>query len=423
MFFQKSLLLVTSKLALLVLVILVSSSVGLGNKGKLTRKLNMTLNPNCSLPECKGETDNSINLVHVTAEGDSDVLHYVWSSVGAPSVLIACTSLNSTLEIDWKNLLNESEVEGSINFSEKPYYSLGLVLAKIWQFNDTEDVGKLDSGSNISFPLPLMEMQWENINRTMHCSNNHCSAVFHTLSSDPKYFLPNGSFSFEVTAHSHDGRSNILPHLDHTANSSQLNIVLNGMNSEFNGSRFALEFILIGSDTITEKESNVEIESQKSIDDEYTPGIFERDVLMTPASHFTGSGGYLQWKPVCYTKDERTIAHSTESYSYGIQKTNNSLPFSITKAFFNSSLPPNSLSAFNISFGSSGDGFYLKTNYTSWSMTVGYGRPPSDQFSLMIILIISIGLGTPLILMVVWGVGFCVQKFTRKQDDLLLSSD
>ncbi|XP_022257747.1 glycosylated lysosomal membrane protein A-like isoform X1 [Limulus polyphemus] len=413
---------------LLLLLTLISqksqSAVGLrqvGDKAGFSRELNMILNPDCDLPECKGEGSHFINLVHVSAKGDSDVIHYLWSTFGTPSVLIVQTSLKASLQINWESLLNESVAEGIIQFSEKPYYSFGLILAQLWQFNDTKDTGKLDISTNESFPISFMEMSWQNINETMTCSSDQCSVSFETSSVDTDYFLPNGSFSFQMTAHSKDGRNNILPHLEHTASSSQLNIVLNEMKSHFTGSRFALEFLFFSSDVSHENIDPIAIESRKSVDDEYTPGVFKRYVLTTPSSRSNGSGGYLHWKPVCYTNYKRTIAHSSDSSTYGIQYTNTSQPFSIVKAFFGPS-DNNSMSAFNVSFGSAGDGFYLKTNYTSWSVAIGYGRAPPERLSLMVILIISIGVGAPLLLMAIGGLYFIIQKLARKKYDLLLSS-
>ncbi|XP_022257751.1 glycosylated lysosomal membrane protein A-like isoform X4 [Limulus polyphemus] len=335
---------------LLLLLTLISqksqSAVGLrqvGDKAGFSRELNMILNPDCDLPECKGEGSHFINLVHVSAKGDSDVIHYLWSTFGTPSVLIVQTSLKASLQINWESLLNESVAEGIIQFSEKPYYSFGLILAQLWQFNDTKDTGKLDISTNESFPISFMEMSWQNINETMTCSSDQCSVSFETSSVDTDYFLPNGSFSFQ------------------------------------------------------------------------------RYVLTTPSSRSNGSGGYLHWKPVCYTNYKRTIAHSSDSSTYGIQYTNTSQPFSIVKAFFGPS-DNNSMSAFNVSFGSAGDGFYLKTNYTSWSVAIGYGRAPPERLSLMVILIISIGVGAPLLLMAIGGLYFIIQKLARKKYDLLLSS-
>lgn len=51
----------------------------------------------------------------------------------------------------------------------------------------------------------------------------------------------------------------------------------------------------------------------------------------------------------------------------------------------------------------------------------GYGYPPSEEFSLLIILVISIGLGLPAILVVISGMVLSIKRAAKKKDDLFLS--
>lgn len=43
-------------------------------------------------------------------------------------------------------------------------------------------------------------------------------------------------------------------------------------------------------------------------------------------------------------------------------------------------------------------------------MLVGIGTPPSDFFSVLVVAIMAVGLGTPLLLLVVGGVYICVRN-------------
>lgn len=65
-----------------------------------------------------------------------------------------------------------------------------------------------------------------------------------------------------------------MPHLLHTANSSQIEIELENieMDKAFNSSRFAVEVLLI-----SPRGSNYSLDatSKRSLDDEYAPGVFE----------------------------------------------------------------------------------------------------------------------------------------------------
>lgn len=64
-----------------------------------------------------------------------------------------------------------------------------------------------------------------------------------------------------------------LPHLLHSANSTQVDLVFDKLNtnSSFTNSRFALEILLASSDTVN---TTATIISRKSLDDEHSPGVF-----------------------------------------------------------------------------------------------------------------------------------------------------
>lgn len=48
-------------------------------------------------------------------------------------------------------------------------------------------------------------------------------------------------------------------------------------------------------------------------------------------------------------------------------------------------------------------------------------RPIGDQFSLMVILVMAIGLGLPAIVLILGGVGIAIRNHRNGKDDLLLS--
>lgn len=68
--------------------------------------------------------------------------------------------------------------------------------------------------------------------------------------------------------------SEFMPHMLHTENSTQVDIILDHLqtNKSFTNSRFAIELLVVG-------EGNPEvpmfINPKKSLDDEHTPGIFD----------------------------------------------------------------------------------------------------------------------------------------------------
>lgn len=68
--------------------------------------------------------------------------------------------------------------------------------------------------------------------------------------------------------------SKVLPHMLHTENSTQIDIILDQLqtNKSFSNSRFAIELLVVG---IGNPDIPMFINPKKSLDDEHTPGIFE----------------------------------------------------------------------------------------------------------------------------------------------------
>lgn len=188
-----------------------------------------------------------------------------------------------------------------------------------------------------------------------------------------------------------------LPHLIHTANSTLIDVSLVNLTSspDYNASRFAIHFTMVSTDSWSD---TLTYNMRKSLDDEHTPGVFEIFEIKTPKSSRSDDGGFMQFRPVCYTEPERSVSSSTNAYITNFTRT--FLPKSGTLRDFYRDFDRNNLLVQDmyISFGLPGDGFYRQHNYTSWSFTIGYGVPPVENFSLFVIIVISIGLGVPVVL-------------------------
>jgi hypothetical protein len=68
------------------------------------------------------------------------------------------------------------------------------------------------------------------------------------------------------------GREANLPHLLFNDNLTMFDFSIDGMKPSYVQSRFALEMIMVTSDNPNEK---MTIITKKSLDDEYTPGVFK----------------------------------------------------------------------------------------------------------------------------------------------------
>jgi hypothetical protein len=77
----------------------------------------------------------------------------------------------------------------------------------------------------------------------------------------------------QLSAFGFRDHSGELPRLLHSANSTQVDLVLDRLNtnSSFTNSRFALEVLLASNDAFN---TTATIVSRRSLDDEHSPGVF-----------------------------------------------------------------------------------------------------------------------------------------------------
>nr|XP_009665779.1 PREDICTED: lysosomal protein NCU-G1 [Struthio camelus australis] len=89
-----------------------------------------------------------------------------------------------------------------------------------------------------------------------------------------------------------------------------------------------------------------------------------------------------------------------------LQAANWTLPASsVVRAYFGEGLgSAYTVSAINISFGGEDGEVYQEKRYLSWSALLGFGQPPKDTFSLLVISIMAVALGTPVVLLLVGAV-------------------
>lgn len=397
------------------------SCCGMTDASGLTRKLTASYNPGCEPRIC-----DSVKVMHVSAEGPNDTLHYLWDFTHKPSILVAVTPVTSHLKIDWSNFTDESAKK--ITFGNETLYSFGIVLDKLWEYNDVNDTGLLDlknTSNNYRKEFGMQHFNWNispnfTINNTDNVELVVEASSYSATSNSAK--VVNGSIRIMLSAFGFRDHSGELPHLLHSANCTQVDLTLDKLktNSNFTNSRFAVEVILASSDR---NGSSASLESRKSLDDEHSPGVFTLVDLQTPMAP-SGNGGYLQWRPVAYIAKERDLSYSTDTNSYGVLDIRNhtaQLNHTLLYSYYSQNLDNLLVQSTTVSFGLKEDGFYKKTNYTSWTFMVGYGTPPNEDFSLLVILVISIGLGLPALLIIVSGIVMAVRRISQKKDDLFLN--
>lgn len=78
--------------------------------------------------------DSYINVAYTKADGEHDCLHYIYSTFGAPTVLVAKTSRSSELEVNLTRFLspNVTDRAGSLTFTNgTPDTVLAFVFTKV----------------------------------------------------------------------------------------------------------------------------------------------------------------------------------------------------------------------------------------------------------------------------------------------------
>ncbi|NXI38715.1 GLMPB protein, partial [Galbula dea] len=339
-----------------------------------------------------GWPSSSVNLLHVRAVGAADTLHYIWGSLGAPSVLLVATSGgSSSLRVNWSQLLSPNPA-GAIWMEPRSsvLYSAAIIFTKVFEYSEAR-------GLEEPFlpPYDLADFSWDSLNHTL----NHTALTAQFLgvpSTDPAGSFSNGSLGFRVTAYGAEGRDQPLPSLLHTANSSKVEFVLSGVAPRGNSSLFALEVA-----TVQELGLLPRLLSARSIDDEYTPAVFETLALVAESQSSGSALSFLQWKATAYSSPSPQRQDSIQCRAWGLQEANWSLPSSsIVQAFFGEAVGSSyTLSAINISFGGEEGAGYRERLYLSWSALLGFGQPPKDTFSPLVISIMAVALAAPTLML------------------------
>ncbi|KAH9520207.1 hypothetical protein Btru_060272 [Bulinus truncatus] len=386
--------------------------------------------PDCDQQKdyCNQAKENGSIVVYVTATSDTnDNLHYVFSTIEVPTViLIRTTKSNAQLKFDWSKLLqlNGSSIDRAIYFNDPQLeieYKFGVAFTRLIEYDDEDDSADLEDCekklNSTSWKMRDFNLfHWNSDDVKLDDKTN--TFVFNTTSNvmlDTNQ-TRNGSISFTFSVKKDSGRVSDLPSMLYSANETMFDFVIANYTPSFNNSRFALEAVVVSQST-----DDMSVDLTKSIDDEYTPGVFEIIDWLTKPTQLQTSG-FFQWKPVSYISLPRARNTATKVNHYdlksvsGASATAKLLNNTVLSSIFNETLwdVKNVIRIANISYGLPKDGFYVKQNYTAWTAAIGYGTPPEDSISLTVIIIISAGLGLPVVIIIFGGIFSIIRKCRRK---------
>ncbi|XP_023267654.1 glycosylated lysosomal membrane protein [Seriola lalandi dorsalis] len=366
-----------------------TSCLGLFSGGEtFKRQVSVELNPGSAVTPPGGD------LLHVRAVGDNDTLHFLFCSQGAPTLLLVHTnSSSSTVKVDWPLFLARN-TSGSLRVEPESsiLYSTAVVFSRLLEYDDVNDTA--DPTSDPFPPYELQNFTWSRLN---------LSGPVALLCGAASNFM-NGSLCLQLSVFQSEGRGQLWPRLIHTANSSQMGVWLDGMLPRANRSRFLLELQAVSGAYPLSR-----VEVLRSIDDEYTPSIFKVSQWVSSVNGSSDVLGFVQWKPVAYRQsnpalEDATPCRHSDPRPQSSEKT--AASSGLIRAFYSE---PDTF-ALNVSFGLAGEPFYNSTQFLSWTVLVGVGSPPVDSFSPLVVAIMAVGLGTPVVVLLLGGLWVCIRK-------------
>ncbi|BFY97164.1 hypothetical protein BsWGS_00204 [Bradybaena similaris] len=403
------------------------------------RQITLTTMPDCNsksyTQECALAEQNGDIVVFATASAVNDSLLYAFSTIGMPTIaVVRVTGDHLSMHFNWTKFVNESSLEDAITYEGsdlKVEYRMGLGFSRLIEYNDDGDNADLEQEDlkpkNASYwnIRDFKTFHWELDPSSVTQNAFVLTATSENGSISNTNSTGNWSISFKFTVQGNSGRSSELPSLSYGANETQFDFVISNFTPTYPASRFAVETVFLSQST-----SEMNVETLESIDDEYSPGVFQIvNWLSNPSDR--GSFGFVQWKPVCYNSAGRSRSTATKVKNYDLSDTQQQenitryLNSSIFVSIFHADLYDKkvvTIRATNVSFGLSQDGTYVATNYTAWSAAIGFGAPPVDSISMTVIITISAGLGLPVIILILGGVYTCVRKskLKKSENDLIV---
>lgn len=363
------------------------------------RKVSVTWNPDCSDPRCKDSVNGSfVNLVYVKLTGQNDIVHLMYSNIETFTIMLFKTSPSATLKINWDKLLSQNStlMKDSIGFSENPIDFGGYEIPSVYEFidyNGTADMTK----SNETYTYYTRDFHWKKF-----VGND--SASFGVLEA----FIPdiNGTYKFLINYPGREERNKVLPHLLLKQESSSIEIQIDSVVPKSQYSKFGTNIVFLTDS------SDISIFSKRTIDDEYTPGTF-RLWNAEALDEKKNARNYLQWKPIFYFSDPKSLENSTITQQYD-SKSDDKMSSGLGLVFYDES---KLFTSMNISFGLEGDiknGYYYKqSNFSSWSFSIGLGAAPNEKMSPLVTLVILIGFGLPALAIVIGLLVMLVKKIRR----------
>ncbi|XP_028282738.1 glycosylated lysosomal membrane protein isoform X2 [Parambassis ranga] len=359
-----------------------------GGAASYTRQLSVELNPGAPSVPLSSE------LLHVRAVGNNDTLHFLFSSQGAPTLLLVHTNTSSsTVKVSWPQFLARN-TSGSLRVEPEDsiLYSTAVLFSRLLEYDDVNDTAT--PTSNFFPPYELQNFSWSRFNLS--------GPTALVCGADANF--TSGSLCLQLSVFESEGHGNLWPRLLHSANASQLRVWLDGVLPRADHSRFLLELQAVSGAAPLSR-----VDVHQSIDDEFTPSIFKVSQWVSSENSSSDILGFVQWKPVAYRRPSPAVEDATPC-RHSDPRAQSEKAVAARSGLITAFFSGGEAVGLNVSFGLAGEPFYNSTKFLSWTALVGIGSPPVDSFSPLVLTIMAVCLGTPMILLLLGGVCVCLHK-------------
>lgn len=394
-------------------------------------------NPNCE-PPC---IDNETHVIDVMAYTESKAIHFIFPGVRSElplSVIIVDSSnIFEHLVVNWTKFLspNNTDFQHSISLASDGN-AYGVIFYEFCAYEDINDEACITSMEmhEVCQHQLSKNLQWIIIKQEFDDQHFNITYMANASNDANDEFLPGGSISVSLLVTKEDNFGPERPALYVRGGYGiRFEIVLDRLKAEAK-TRFVPILIaftngslLLDEDFVDAKQPSLEdglssttvyLARRKKLGNRFDRGANQLHEKETKP-------GYLQWKDVAYaqpskeTNSQRRVSmiqrelvrkHMASKYHW-------SLPYALFGDRFDQSHKADETTKVGlrlqaVTLGTPGDGFYISTNYTSWSGVLSFGEPqsvPSDDHKAL-----KLGFGIAIPLLLLLGVVLFIAMHFRR---------
>ena len=229
------------------------------------RILKSELNPDCkSENECQNST-----LLHIESIGLSNTYHYLWCFITnfVPTIFVFDSDIDAKLVVNWNN---DDEIVKFKFENGSVHNSFAMELSNLNFINTTiNEKTKVASNENL-YTIPMKDVHWQ-------FENNTYADSFRYIFENANNSQINGTLRIVLSIFDQAGRDDSIPRLQYTQSSNILDLTLDNIYFilPYNTEQYTQTQLVANITFVYEGQTiTSNLNQTKTIDDEYTPGVF-----------------------------------------------------------------------------------------------------------------------------------------------------